>query len=147
MSGKLIGGSDLRARLASLADVGPAFASDWADDAAKRIRQTAPDARRSESTRFTTKATRTRAGVYGAFWWIFVDRGTKAHDIVARKAGALMFQVEGKTIFAKKVRHPRTRRRPFITTAAKDALAGQAWVGAVVKQWNRRRLRSHDSFL
>jgi len=144
---KLIGGPDLRARLASLQDVPPAFAQDWATDAASRMRRTAPNARRPESRRFTTKATKTRGAVYGAFWWIFVDRGTKAHDIIARKASALVFAVDGRTIFAKKVHLPRKARRPFITNAAKDAFAGSAWPTTVTKFWNRRKTGIRSSFL
>jgi hypothetical protein len=144
---KLIGGSDLRARLTSLADVPPEFASDWAKDAAKRMEQTAPNAQRPESRRFTTKVSRTRAGVYGAFWWIFVDRGTKAHDIFARRGEALRFEWKDQTIFARKVHLPRKARRPFITNAAKEALAGSAWIDTVVKSWNKRRLSSHQRFL
>jgi hypothetical protein len=144
---RLIGGSDLRARLVSLESVGQDYASAWAEDAASRMRRTAPNAQRPESKRFTTKATRFRAGVYGAFWWIFVDRGTKAHDIVARKAKTLMFEWKGETIFAKKVHLRRKARRPFITNAAKEALAGAAWVDTVIKTWNKRRLSSHRRFL
>lgn len=152
MTARLIGGSDLRARLASLADVPDEFAKTWAHDAAEQMRRTAPNPRRPASRVFTTKALRLRAAVYGAYWWIFVDRGTKAHDIEGSGAknppDVLMFQIGGKTIFASKVHRKRMRRRAFISRAAQEALAGSKWAQAVIKQWNGRRLRGpHTSFL
>lgn len=146
MASRLIGGSALRARLANVAAVGPAFASEWSEDAADRMRHTKPSSDRPESSRFTTKANATRGGVFGAFWWIFVDRGTKAHDIVARKAQALMFEWKGETIFAKKIHRKRMRRRPFISRAAQEALSGNRFADLVIRSWNGRRIRTHKAF-
>lgn len=134
----LTGGSALRARLRNVADVPVTFAADWAEETADRIRETKPPSDRPESSRFTTKVSRARAGVYGAFWWIFVDRGTKAHDITPRKGKVLRFQAQGETIFAKRVHLPRMRRRPFISKAAQGALADMS-TDAIVKAWNGRR--------
>lgn len=142
---RLVGGSALRARLAALATVPPAFAGEWAEETKDRIQATKPSSTRPASSKFSTKVTERRAGVYGAFWWIFVDRGTKAHDIVARKAKALRFQMGGQTIFARKVRVPRMRRRPFITRAAQDSLRGGT--DLIIKTWNGRRRRGSGRFL
>lgn len=146
MTFTLKGGSALRARLTNLAALPKDFAGVWADETAAKIRATKPPSIRPASSRFTTKTTATRAGVYGAFWWIFVDRGTKAHDIVARKAKALRFESKGETIFARKVHLRRMRRRPFISKAAQDALHEDG-TDAIVQSWNGRRLRSHKRFL
>jgi hypothetical protein len=137
---RLIGGPDLRARLASLQGVGPEFAQTWADDTATRMRTTAPPA---HDRRFSTRVRHFRAGVYGAFWWIFVDRGTKAHG--PKRAKVLRFERGGETIFAKKVRG--VKRRPFVTRAAQEALAGSKWADTVIKQWNRRRVGGRGAFL
>jgi hypothetical protein len=149
MTAKLIGGPQLRARLASLVDVPEDFARQWAHDTADELRKTAPNARRPASRTFTTKALRLKAAVYGAFWWVFVDRGTKAHDIFGagkrNPPDILRFEVGGRTIFASKAHHKRTRRNPFITRAAQGAFKG--WELAVVKQWNRRRTGGHGAFL
>jgi hypothetical protein len=142
---KLIGGPALRARLRNLATVPPAFAGEWAEDTATRIRATKPPSDRPASSKFTTRATERRGGVYGAFWWIFVDRGTKAHDIVPRRAKVLRFQVQRETIFTKKVHLKRMARRPFISRAAQDSLNGGTDI--IVKAWNGRRLRSKKAFL
>jgi hypothetical protein len=151
VTARLYGGSDLKARLTSVANVPPDFAKVWADETAKTMRATAPNARRAESHVFTTRVLRLKAAVYGAFWWIFVDRGTKAHDIFGsggkNPPDTLMFSEGGNTIFAKKVHHPRTRRNPFISRAAQNALTGSPWVDTVVKHWNRQSTGSHQAFL
>lgn len=147
-SSRITGGSDLRARLQAVGGIPAAYAGMWAEDAAARIRQAAPPSQRPASKKFTTKATATRAGVYGAFWWIFVDRGTKAHDIAPRKGKALRFEGKGgETIFARKAHRKRMARRPFITSAAKAALSQARFADEVVQTWNTRRLRSHKRFL
>lgn len=144
---RLIGGSALRARLTNVAAVAPAFAGEWADETVDLIKRTKPSSTRPASSRFTAKVSDRRAGVYGAFWWIFVDRGTKAHDIVARRAKTLVFQWKGDTIFAKKVHRKRMRRRPFITRAAQEALSSSNFAELVIQAWNGRRIRGRSSFL
>lgn len=143
---RLIGGSALRARLENVLAVGPAFAGEWAEEAADEIRRTKPPSDRPASSKFTTKASATRGGVFGAFWWIFVDRGTKAHDITPRKAKALRFQVGRDTIFTAKVHRKRMARRPFITKAAQRALAGNTFADLVIQSWNGRKIRGRKSF-
>ena len=138
MSGKLIGGPDLRARLASLAEVPPEFARQWAEDTRAQAISTAPPHHEPASGIWTIRALRTRGAVYGAFWWLFVDRGTKRHDIVIKNKRVLSNRT---TIFGTKVDHKRIARRPFISRAAQDALSGSAWAETVVKSWNKRRLR------
>lgn len=145
MTVTLKGGSALRARLTNLAALPPAFAGIWADDAAERMRRTKPHSVRPASSTFTTKVAQFRAGVYGAFWWIFIDRGTKAHDIVPRKAQALRFEVKGDTIFAKKVHLRRMRRRPFISKAAQDALAENG-TDLIIQSWNGRKVHKGGLF-
>jgi len=152
VTAKLLGGPELRLRLASLSAVGPEFGQVWANDTAAKMRATAPNAKRPASRIFTTKARGLRAAVYGAFWWVFVDRGTKAHDIFGsggkNPPENLKFSIGGQTIFASKVHKKRQRRNAFISRAAQEALAGQAWVATVTKQWNRRRIGgAHRAFL
>jgi hypothetical protein len=142
---RLIGGPALRARLNALATVPPNFAGDWAEEAKDRIVASKPSSQRPASSKFSTKVSERRAGVYGAFWWIFVDRGTKAHDITPRKARALRFQKGGETIFTRKVHLRRMRRRPFITKAAQEALRGGT--DLIIQTWNGRRRRGKGRFL
>lgn len=49
---------------------------------------------------------------------VYVHEGTRAHVIGPRRAKALRFQIGGRTVFAKLVRHPGTRARPFLRNAA-----------------------------
>lgn len=92
-----------------------------------------------------------RAAVYGAYWWIFVDRGTKRHTIFGsgRKnpPDFMKFSAGGRTVFAKKVNHPGQRRKAFITKAAQDAFSSSEMIQGVIKLWNRRRIGSRKAFL
>lgn len=153
---RIKGGSDLKARLAAIPAGAPEMAALWADDTASRMLQTAPHIRRSSSSKFTKKSGRgprgqVRAAVYGAFWWIFVDRGAKRHEILGsgRKNPPdwLKFSRSGRTVFAKKVNHPGQRRQPFISKAAQDALASSKLADLIIKQWNKRRIGAHTKFL
>ena len=48
----------------------------------------------------------------------FVHNGTKPHPIYPKKAGGvLVFQIGGKTVFARKVNHPGTKAQPFYQAA------------------------------
>lgn len=49
-----------------------------------------------------------------------VHDGTRPHVIRPRVARALKFQMDGRTVFAKSVRHPGTRARPFLRNAADE---------------------------
>jgi hypothetical protein len=51
----------------------------------------------------------------------FLENGTPPHEIVARKAQALRFVVNGETIFRRMVRHPGTAERPFMRIARDEA--------------------------
>lgn len=48
---------------------------------------------------------------------VFVHDGTRAHVIRPRHAKALRFMVGGRVVFAKMVRHPGTKARPFLRNA------------------------------
>lgn len=54
----------------------------------------------------------------------FIEEGTKAHVILPRRGRFLKFVVGGHTVFARKVNHPGTAKRPFMANAA--AAGGQA---------------------
>jgi len=45
---------------------------------------------------------------------IFIERGTRPHEIVARRARALRFVWRGSVVFFRRVLHPGTRPNPFI---------------------------------
>ena len=96
------------------------------------------------------------------FWFIFLDRGTKAHDITPQsishngrrwktsvqpngpatgygKPQALAFGGDGgQTVFARKVHRRAMRRNPIITRAAQQAAAAAVSAETVIGLWNRR---------
>lgn len=47
----------------------------------------------------------------------YVEYNTRAHIIKAKKAKALKFNMDGKTMFRKWVRHPGTKEQPFMRPA------------------------------
>lgn len=50
----------------------------------------------------------------------FVNDGTRPHIIRPKNAQALRFRVGGRVVFAKVVRHPGTRARPFLDRALRE---------------------------
>ena len=138
----LTGGPDLKARLLAVAQSGPSVQSEWAIRASDEMQGTAP--RRTGTLVRSIKPrwkNRDVVGVYGAYWGIFIDRGTKAHTIEPRKAKALKFDYQGRTVFTRKVVRRRMGRRPFITAAAQNALRDVSLRDQIVQAWNRKRAR------
>ncbi|AQT78325.1 hypothetical protein B1R94_02345 [Mycolicibacterium litorale] len=52
-----------------------------------------------------------------------VHEGSRAHVIRPRTAKALRFEIGGRTVFAKMVRHPGVKARPFLRNAALRVIA------------------------
>jgi hypothetical protein len=133
----LQGGPELRARLAAIGQPFRPIGAAWQKAGSEQMRSTAPA--RTGHLRGSIRAgflSDTGAAIMGDYTAIFVDRGTKAHDIKAKNGKALRFEVNGETIFARKVHHRRTARRPFVTQAAQQAIRG--WSDEIVKLWNRK---------
>lgn len=80
----------------------------------------------------------------------FVEFGTRAHDIVPRVRKALRFapggtgrlsgapRSGGPVVFAKRVRHPGTRAKPYMVPGARAAMAGIGLRDTIVRLWNGR---------
>lgn len=49
---------------------------------------------------------------------VYVNSGTKPHEIRPRNGKTLRFVSAGQTVFARKVKHPGTSKRPFMDNAA-----------------------------
>lgn len=64
-----------------------------------------------------------------------VELGTRAHDIRPRFKKALRFKVGGGTVFAKRVRHPGTKAKPYMVPGAVKAVR-ELGAEFVVKAWN-----------
>lgn len=161
----LKGGPELRARLNALASSQMKIEMNraWQDTTVKAARTNAPS--RTGAGRSSIAAgwlSDVKAQVRGAFWLIFIDRGTKAHDIRPQsisgsgrhwktsvqpegpKAGygnppTLAFNRGGKLVFAKKVHKRAQRKRPFITEAAQSALRQHMLRDVVLQTWSQKR--------
>lgn len=84
----------------------------------------------------------------GAAYAVFVELGTRAHDILPRVRKALRFaprgtgrlsgapRAGGPVVFARRVRHPGTRPRPFMVPGAKRAVEGAGFRDTIIKLWN-----------
>jgi len=139
---------ELRARLSAISTAGPQILGKWQYSTVQNARTTAPSrSGRGRSSIHASNLTGTRAEVRGAFWLIFMDRGTKAHVIEPKGVSGsgrggksntkvLRFEYKGETVFARKVNRRRMRRRPFLTKAAQDSLRAVG-TSEIVNLWNR----------
>lgn len=134
----LKGGPQLRARLKAIRLTFKDYGRTWADTTAAEARHRVPvtTGRLQRSIR-RKNATQRRATVVGHYSANFVDAGSKAHDIRARRAPRLIFQAEGRTIFAKKVHKQRIGARPFKRAAALAALRRHPMREEMIELWNK----------
>lgn len=140
MSGKLVGAPQLRARLKAIGQVFKPYGRIWADDTAEEMRHSNAWQDRTGMLRrsFRRKnATQKRATVAGHYTANFVDAGSVAHDIVARRAPRLIFQDGGNTIFAKRVHKQRIAAKPFKRKAALKALHDNPMSDELKRLWNQ----------
>jgi hypothetical protein len=134
----LRGSPELRARLRAIKLAFKPLGKAWADDAAAEMRRRIP--KRTGATAASIRrrnATQRKATVVGSFVANFIDAGTKEHTEVPRRAKRLRFQSGGRTIFARKVLHPRTAAHPFKRAAALEALRKNPMAQVVIDEWNR----------
>jgi len=133
----LQGGPQLRARLKAIKQSFKPVGKAWADETVRQMRPRVPvqtgRLRRSFRVR---NASQKRATVVGHFTAYFIDKGPKPHVITAKRAGNLVFQAQGRTIFARKVHHRGYRARPFRQRAAEEALRKNPMAAEVIRQWN-----------
>ena len=52
---------------------------------------------------------------------VYVEKGTRPHEIRPVNASFLAFEVSGRMVFTPLVRHPGTKPNPFMQRAAEDA--------------------------
>lgn len=136
----LKGGPDLQKRLLAIGTSFKPIGRRWADGTATVAKPMVPvrTGRLRQSIR-RRNANKTKATVVGHYTAYFIDAGTKRHTIVPKKSKRLIFQAEGRTIFAKKVDHPRTTARPFRQRAADEGLRLADMPAVMIELWNRRR--------
>jgi hypothetical protein len=70
-----------------------------------------------------TEPGKIRVGTHGVPYTKYVVEGTAPHDIVPKTSSVLVFKVGGKTVYAKKVRHPGTKPNPFMKVSVERVIA------------------------
>jgi len=141
---RLVGGPELRKRLAAAGLMFKPYGKVWADTATAEMRRSNAwhDATGRLRRSFRRKnATAKKATVFGHYTANFVDAGSKEHDIIARRSPALIFSgtgpAAGRTIFARKVHKQRIAARRFKRPAAEAALRKHPMSAQLINEWNR----------
>lgn len=133
----LQGSRELKTRLKALKTSFKPMGRSWAEatrDEARR-RSEVRTGRQRKSIR-VRNSTQRKATVVGFFTVNFQDAGAKPHIITPKRADRLAWSRGGRTIFAKKVRHPGRRARPFKAASAQEGLRKAPLSDGLVKAWN-----------
>lgn len=89
-----------------------------------------------KSIRLRTATTK-RATVVATYYIAILDKGSRQHTIVPRKARRLAFQSDGNTVFARKVTKPAARGLGFGKIAGRKALREVPYAAELVRLWNQ----------
>ena len=97
------------------------FIAELAERTEEIMREKAPErtGRLKQSIRKIVKPSRAVIGPTVPYA-IYVEYGTRPHEILPVRAKALRFEVDGKVVFAARVHHPGTRPQPFIRETAEQ---------------------------
>jgi len=95
-----------------------------AEQIADYMRQEVPvrSGKLRDSIRVKVEDSRIVIGPEGVDYAVYVEYGTKPHEIRAKNNGVLAFTVNSKTVFATVVQHPGTDPNPFAQRAAQRFL-------------------------
>ena len=135
---QLKGSRELRARLKAIKTVFKPVGKDWADETV-RISKGTVRVRTGATQRSIRRrnASMKKATVVASAPALWLDQGTKPHDIVPKRGGFLRFSKGGQVIFAKRARHPGQRATHFAERAAQAALAKTPIIGHLIDLWNK----------
>lgn len=133
----LKGGPELKKRLRAIGQSFKPIGRSWADQTVKLYRSHTPvDTGATRRSIRRRNATTRRATVVGSFKVRFINAGTRAHDEVPRNKRSLRFHKSDRTIFAKKVHHPRTTGSHYLRRDALQAFRDHPMAEELVRQWN-----------
>ena len=134
----LKGAPQLRARLKAIQQTFKPYGKLWAETAAHEAATRVPKRTGRLARSFRRRnATAKRATVVGHYTGNFVDAGSKAHDIKAKRASHLIFEAGGRTIFTRKVHKQRIAARRFKRPAAEAALRRHPISETMIDLWNK----------
>jgi hypothetical protein len=133
----LQGGPQLRARLKALKLAFKPVGKAWAETTIAVMRPQAPHRTgRGAASLRVKNATQKRATVSAIYYMAILDKGSKAHTIVPRKAKTLRFEVGGKAVFARRVNIRARQGTHFAIRAAKEALRRNPMAESLIAEWN-----------
>ena len=97
------------------------FIERLADRTEEVMREKAPE-RTGRLKKSIRKSVRPNRAVVGPSvpYAVYVEYGTRPHEIRSVHARALRFEVEGRIVFATRVLHPGTRPQPFVRETAEQ---------------------------
>ena len=134
----LHGSRELRARLRAIKTVFKPVGRQWTDEttrlARSRVKVVSGKTRNSIRRK---NASLTRASVVASGGARFLEAGTVPHKIAAKRMQAMKFNVAGQPRFAKKVKHPGSRKQPFLRQSGRDALAKMDLLRELLDLWNK----------
>ena len=134
---RITGTPELKRRLAAIEQTFKPIGRTWADTTAQEMRTAVPVRTGKLRASFRRRnATAKKATVVGNFTAYFVDAGTKAHVEVPKNKPSMVFKVQGRTVFSKKVMHPRTRPQPFRQRSADEGLRKTDMPKQLIDLWN-----------
>jgi hypothetical protein len=83
-----------------------------------------------------TDATDTGSTIVGSKVATFIDSGTRAHDETSH-GKAMKFTGRGRTVFSRKVHHPRVGAKPFKRASMQEGFRKSKPADTVIGAWNR----------
>lgn len=132
------GTRQLQARMRAIKTVFRPIGRKWGTATVRHARPIAPKrtGKGARSIRVRTNSQR-RTTVVANYYMAILDKGSKRHVIVPRKASRLVFPANGRTVFAKKVDKPAMRGLGFGSRAGKAALRDVPMAQELIDLWNR----------
>jgi len=125
------GAAALHSRLNALLHVAENVERTWAAATVPIMAGYIPE--RTGATRASLRAT--SRGIVGSPIVDFLDRGTRAHEEVARSGKVLRFSAGGQTLFRKRVMKPQQRGQDFKDDAMRRGL-DRVGNSAIIATWN-----------
>jgi hypothetical protein len=122
------GTPELRARLKAIKVAFKPIGRQWATSTAHHARRGARFKDRNASMK--------RATVVANYYVAILDRGHKQYTITPKRARNLVFQSQGRTVFARKVTKPASRGLGFGNRAGKAGLRDVPMAEELIKLWN-----------
>lgn len=133
----LKGTPELRRRLRAIQQVFKPAGRDWAEETARVAKTMVPvDTGKTRSSIRRRNASMKKATVVGHYAVNFIDAGSKAHDIQAKRGKAMKFSDGGHAVFRRKVHKQRIEARPFKLRAKEEGLRRIELAADVVRLWN-----------